>query len=89
MDLLNSHLESTKDHAEERKAQLKKSFEIMKRFELMIIHHPLDVYIIFIQGGHKKTRPDFLRDLFLKIQEISSDPIKYIYLNISVFHVRV
>ncbi|XP_023321755.1 tyrosyl-DNA phosphodiesterase 2-like [Eurytemora carolleeae] len=30
LDLLNTHLESTKDHAEERKIQLKKSLEIMK-----------------------------------------------------------
>ena len=47
MDLLNSHLESTAEHAEERTRQLEKCFEIMSK-------RPGDRTVIF--GGDLNSR---------------------------------
>lgn len=40
MESMNTHLESTKEHAEERQAQLKRAFEMMAKTDC-------DVSIIF------------------------------------------
>ena len=47
MDLLNTHLESTAEHAEERTRQLEKCFEIMSK-------RPGDRTVIF--GGDLNSR---------------------------------
>ena len=54
MDLLNTHLESTKDHAEERKKQLEQCFGLMSR-------RPADRSVIF--GGDLNLRDPELRSL--------------------------
>jgi len=54
MDLLNTHLESTKDHADERKKQLEQCFGLMSR-------RPADRSVIF--GGDLNLRDPEVRSL--------------------------
>ena len=56
LDLLNSHLESTAEHAEERTRQLEQCFEIMSK-------RPGDRTVIF--GGDLNSRDKEVESMFI------------------------